>query len=165
VTQAELNIRRLDLSGMAHKICDELAAGEPERQVDVQVEDGLTAEGDSLLVEQLLQNLIGNAWKFTRNTDAARIAVGTLDRSVDGVPVFFVRDNGAGFDMKHAPKLFIPFRRLHSDTEFKGTGIGLATVQRSAALHGGTVWAEAEVDKGAAFYFTLAPTEETPDDR
>jgi signal transduction histidine kinase len=163
MTQADLNIRRLDLSAMAKQICDELAAGEPKRQVEVQVEDGLTAEGDSLLVGQLLQNLIGNAWKFTRNNDAARIEVGTLDRSADGVPVFFVRDNGTGFDMKHVSKLFIPFRRLHSETEFAGSGIGLASVQRSAARHGGTVWAEAEVGRGAIFCFTLAPAEGTLD--
>ena len=114
-------------------------------------------DADATLLEVILVNLLGNAWKFTSRHGAARIAVGVTD--ADGERAFFVRDDGAGFDPGHAEHLFGPFQRLHSTEEFEGDGIGLATVQRLVARHGGRVWAEAEVEKGATFYFTL-PGEE-----
>jgi signal transduction histidine kinase/streptogramin lyase len=157
VTRARLKEQQLDLSAMARQVCDELAGTEPEREVEVQIEAGLTAEGDPMLVGLALQNLIGNAWKFTRHTAGARIEVGVIRQEPCQMPVFFVKDNGAGFDMQYASTLFAPFKRLHKESEFEGSGIGLASVKRSVVRHGGTVWAEAEVDQGATFYFTLAP--------
>jgi light-regulated signal transduction histidine kinase (bacteriophytochrome) len=110
--------------------------------------------GDPRLLHALLENLLGNAWKFTRERTRAIIELGVLDHA--GSPVYSIRDNGAGFDMAHASKLFAPFQRLHAASEFAGTGIGLATVKRIVDRHGGRVWAEGEVDRGAAVHFTLA---------
>ena len=143
----------VDLSALCRGTIEELRAGEPQRTVEVVVEDALCVDADPILTRALVGNLLGNAWKFTSKVAAPRIEVGAIDK--DGARVFFVRDNGAGFDMAFAPKLFTPFQRLHTVAEFPGTGIGLATVQRIVRRHGGRTWAEGAVDAGATFYFTL----------
>ena len=134
-----------------------LAEADPGRDVKVDITDGLEADADSDLVCALLTNLIGNAWKFTAKHDTAHIEIGSADGDGDGSGerAFFVRDDGAGFDMAYAEKLFGAFQRLHSPGEFEGLGIGLATVQRIVRRHGGRVWAEGEVERGATFFFTL----------
>ena len=152
ISRKDLARQRIDLSAIAGRVATELAGRHGGHPVHVVVEPGLTATGDSGLVEVLLENLMGNAWKFSSRKDDPRVQVGRADG--DG-RVFYVRDNGAGFDMAYADKLFGAFQRLHSDSEFEGTGIGLATVQRIVNRHGGRVWAEGEPGKGAAFYFTL----------
>jgi PAS domain S-box-containing protein len=156
VTRAEMKRSRVDLSEIATAIVAELHAGEPKRQVVVLVKAGLTARGDAHLLSIVLQNLIGNAWKFSARHDTARIEVG--EKRIAGERVFFVRDDGAGFDRRYAGKLFGAFQRLHTIDEFPGTGIGLATVQRIVHRHGGRVWAEGEVEKGAVVYFTVPAT-------
>ncbi len=153
VTRAEMRRENIDLSELAQDIVAELEKSEPERRVELQVEDGLVVEGDSGLLRVALGNLLRNAWKFTGERTPASIEFGAEEQ--DGQRVYFVRDNGAGFDMAYADKLFGPFQRLHAATEFPGTGIGLASVQRIIHRHGGRIWAEAEVDQGATFYFTL----------
>jgi len=145
----------IDISALAREIIAELSGVEPERRVEVEIEGGLVAEADRGLVQSMLQNLLGNAFKFTTTTDHARVRFGAVER--DGVPVYFVADNGAGFDMAHAKGLFRPFQRLHRESEFPGTGIGLATVVRAVHRHGGTIWAHGAVNEGATFSFTLAP--------
>jgi DNA-binding response OmpR family regulator len=153
VTRSEFVRREVDLSALAVAVVSRLRLGDPKRQVDISITEGLWVPGDPTLLEVALDNLIGNAWKFTGKTPGAHIelAVETKDR----VRVFVVRDNGAGFDMNHAGKLFNVFTRLHGSHEFEGTGIGLATVLRVVRRHGGRIWAESEVGKGAAFFFTL----------
>jgi PAS domain S-box-containing protein len=153
VTRSEVSIDDVDLAAMARDIARELQAAEPERSVDVEVAEGLRARGDPRLLRIALENLLGNAWKFTSGRDAARIEVG--EASGHGAPAFFVRDNGVGFDMAHAARLFGAFQRLHHQSEFAGTGIGLATAQRIVRRHGGQAWAEAEPGRGATFYFTI----------
>ena len=155
LNRGELRRERVDLSELARRVAAELVEAEPERAVEFVVAEGLEASADRSLVRALLANLIGNAWKFTARHEAARIEVGAQE--VDGERVFFVRDDGAGFDMAYADKLFGAFQRLHSPGEFEGLGIGLATVQRIISRHGGRVWAEGEVEKGATIYFTLPP--------
>jgi light-regulated signal transduction histidine kinase (bacteriophytochrome) len=135
---------------------------EPDRQVEVEIEDGLIAQADRGLVQSVLQNLLGNAFKFTTNTERARVRFGATEQ--DGVPVYFVADNGAGFDMAHAEQLFRPFQRLHREGEFPGTGIGLATVVRAVHRHGGAIWAQAAVNQGATFHFSLTPGAQPPAD-
>jgi PAS domain S-box-containing protein len=153
VTRAEMQTKPVDLSGLAQTIVARLQAAQPERQVAVTIQPGLTTQGDAALLGVVLTNLLDNAWKFTGKRPAARIEFGqTL---VDGQPTYFVCDNGAGFDMAYAQKLFGAFQRLHKNTDFPGTGVGLATVQRIVRRHGGQVWAEAQVDQGATFFFTL----------
>lgn len=154
VTRTELSRTRLDLTAMARTITAELHRREPARAVEVVLAEGLTANGDPPLLRVALENLLGNAWKFTAKTALARIEIGSL-RQADGVEAYFVRDNGAGFDMQYAQKLFGAFQRLHRMGEFPGTGIGLATVQRIIHRHGGRIWAEGIIDQGATFYFTL----------
>jgi light-regulated signal transduction histidine kinase (bacteriophytochrome) len=146
----------LDLSRMAADIVAELRATEPERDVDIRITPGLQVEGDQGLVRSLLQNLLGNAWKFTCDCSDARIEFG-----VSAGGEFFVRDNGAGFPQEYADKLFRPFQRLHSQEEFAGDGIGLASVKRIAERHGGTIRAEGSPGEGATFFFTL-PGESEP---
>ncbi len=153
VARAEMQSAPVDLSTVALATFDRLRAADGERQVDLRVEPGLLAHGDPALLEVALANLLGNAWKFSAKRTPARIEVGRLE--VDGQSAFFVRDNGAGFDMAYSHKLFGAFQRLHRSSEFPGSGIGLATVQRVVHRHGGRVWAEAQVDQGATFYFTL----------
>jgi PAS domain S-box-containing protein len=150
VSRTDLSRARVDLTATANEVIRQLQTGEPTRVVECTVAPGLTADGDARLLRVLLENLLGNAWKFVSKRNSARIDVG---RAADGS--LFVRDNGAGFDMAYAQKLFAPFQRLHKASEFVGTGIGLATVQRIVQRHGGKVWAEAALDEGATFHFTL----------
>jgi two-component system NtrC family sensor kinase len=144
---------RARLSEIAQAVADELRRKEPDRDVSVEIRPTLVAEADPRLLRVVFDNLLGNAWKFTSKTERGHIEVGSEER--DGQSVYFVRDNGAGFDMAHADKLFSPFQRLHSTAAFPGTGIGLATVQRVIDRHGGTVWAHSVVGAGATIFFTL----------
>jgi light-regulated signal transduction histidine kinase (bacteriophytochrome) len=153
VTRTELRTRKTDLSALFRTIAGELAASEPRRKLDLVVQERVSADVDSNLVRALFANLIGNAWKFTGREPVARIELGASER--DGALTLFIRDNGAGFDMAYASKLFSPFQRLHSLSEFPGTGIGLATAQRIVQRHGGRIWAESKEGEGAVFYFTL----------
>jgi signal transduction histidine kinase len=153
LTRRELERREVDLSSLANEAAGELRAGAPQRVAIFTIAPGLRASGDQTLLRAVLDNLLGNAFKFTALRPEAHIEFGSLHQ--DGQPVFFVRDNGAGFDMQYADKLFGTFQRLHGTEAFEGTGIGLATVQRIITRHGGRIWAEAAVDQGATFYFTL----------
>lgn len=155
ITRSELRRETVDLSAMAREIAEELRKSRPDRRVEFVVAPGIVVDGDPKLLRLLLGNLLGNAWKFTGKHETARIEFGRQEQ--EGGTVFFVRDNGAGFDPAYAGKLFGAFQRLHSAAEFEGTGVGLATVQRIVHRHGGRIWAEGEVEKGAAFFFTLAP--------
>jgi light-regulated signal transduction histidine kinase (bacteriophytochrome) len=138
---------------MVQKISTELKEMEPGRSVDFRIAEGVIAYGDTALLQVVLVNLLSNAWKFTGKHPHATIEFGEYQQ--EGQTVYFVRDDGAGFDMAYVNKLFAPFQRLHVSTEFEGTGIGLATIQRIIHRHGGTVWAEGQVEQGATFYFTL----------
>ncbi|WP_341902797.1 ATP-binding protein [Polaromonas sp. YR568] len=158
VSRAELQRGSVDLSALANTVVHEHREREPQRQVDVRIEAGLASVGDARLLRVVLNNLIGNAWKFTARSSAASIQVGQRTDTDQG-RVFFVRDNGAGFDMAYANKLFGTFQRLHAASEYSGSGIGLATVQRIVQRHGGKVWAEASPGQGATFYFTLNDAE------
>lgn len=151
--RVSLTIMSVDLSAVARNIISQLQVADKDRQVSVVIEEGLRARCDPQLVTLLLENLLGNAWKFTRRTPDARIRFGS--EVVLGETVFYVRDNGAGFDMEFAHKLFAPFQRLHSPDEFEGTGIGLASVARVASRHKGRAWGEGKPGEGAVFYFTL----------
>ena len=153
VTRAEMSTEEVNLSALADAVLDECQKREPERRVNRVVSDGVKAQGDPRLLQLVFENLLGNAWKFTGNTEHATIEFGVTDR--DGLPAYFVRDNGAGFDMKYAHKLFGAFQRLHPVTEFPGTGVGLATVQRIIHRHCGLISAEGAEGKGATFTFTL----------
>jgi PAS domain S-box-containing protein len=150
----EIALGQVDLSAGARRVIDELRAADPERRVEVVIADGVVAVGDTALVDVILENLLGNAWKFTAKRPSARIEFGVIEN--DGPRSFFVRDDGAGFDPAYVDKLFMPFQRLHTAEQFPGTGIGLATVARVLGRLGGTWWAEGEVDGGATFYFTLS---------
>jgi signal transduction histidine kinase len=152
VTRAELHPTEVYLSLLGRDIVDRLAAAAPERRVTVDIAPGLAATGDARLLQIALNNLLDNAWKYTGKTEHARIEFGQIE--VEEEVVFYVRDNGAGFDMQHAGKLFGEFQRLHG-VEFPGTGIGLATVQRIIKRHGGRIWAQSAPGAGATFYFTL----------
>ncbi|MDX2165891.1 MAG: PAS domain S-box protein [Deltaproteobacteria bacterium] len=156
VTSAELRRHRVHLSRLASAVLAELRAAEPQRQVECVIAPDAVAEGDPDLLRIVLQNLIGNAWKYTARRAVAHIEFGVDERR--GRRVFFVRDDGAGFDDAYAGELFTAFRRLHSNSEFEGSGIGLATVKRIVLRHGGSVWAEGTRDRGAAFFFTLGET-------
>jgi PAS domain S-box-containing protein len=152
----------IDISALAEEIVADLSSVEPDRRVEVEIEGGLVAVADHGLVQSVLQNLLGNALKFTAKTEGARVRVGAVEQ--DGVPVYFVADNGAGFDMAHARGLFRPFQRLHRESEFPGTGIGLATVVRAVHRHGGAIWAHGAVNQGATFHFTLTSGAHPPAD-
>lgn len=154
LTRAEMRLETVDLSALAESVLAVLREREPERRVGTQVAPGLVARGDPALLRILLENLLGNAWKFSSRNAAAAIEVGR-EVAEDGAPAFYVRDNGVGFDMRYVHKLFSPFQRLHAQNDFPGTGIGLAIVQRVAARHGGRVWAEARPSGGACFHFQL----------
>jgi len=153
VTRIKIQRRKVDLSVLAETITAELQQRQPERRVQFAITSGLIANGDKRLLEIALDNLLENAWKFTGKHARARIEFGCYE--TNGKSTYFVRDDGVGFDMAYADKLFGAFQRLHSPKEFEGTGIGLATVQRIIHRHGGEVWGEGAVEKGAAFYFTL----------
>ncbi len=153
VTRAELRRDAVRLSDIAKAVAEELRRKDPERTVTLAIREGLVVEADHGLIQVLLDNLLGNAWKFTSRTADARVELDMEMR--DGKRVYRVRDNGAGFDMAYADKLFSPFQRLHGHAEFPGTGIGLATVHRIVDRHGGRVWAEAAVGQGTTIFFTL----------
>ncbi len=153
VTQSALRCEPVSLTALAREIVADLQELEPNRQVTVMIEEGLTVNGDRRLLERALQNLLGNAWKFTRKTDPAKIEFGKTTREEE--LVFFIRDNGAGFNMAYKEKLFGAFERLHLASDFEGSGIGLATVQRVIERHNGTIWGEGEEGKGATFFFTI----------
>lgn len=152
MTGRDLQFERVDLSETARQLAEELGASEPGRGVEVAVQPGLSVEGDRTLLRLVLQNLLGNAFKFSSKTRNARVEFG---QRADGDRAFYVRDNGAGFDMRFADRLFGVFQRLHSQSEFAGTGVGLATVQRIVRRHSGRIWAESEPGKGATFFFTM----------
>jgi signal transduction histidine kinase len=153
VTRRAMQRETVDLSGLAKSIAEDLSEEEPSRHVEFAIADGLSADADSGLLKIAMQNLIGNAWKYTSAHDRARIEFGRVKHN--GRPAYFVRDDGAGFDPRYVERLFGAFQRLHAATEFPGTGIGLATVHRIIHRHGGEVWAEGGVESGATFYFTL----------
>jgi len=153
LTRSELSIGPVDLSVLARMVASQLQVSEPERKVGFEIAEGLAAEADARLMQIVLENLLGNAWKFSVKRKKAKIEFGATEH--EGKREFFVRDNGVGFDPAEADKLFVAFQRLHTGSEFKGTGIGLATVQRIVHRHGGRIRAEGEVGKGATFYFTL----------
>jgi signal transduction histidine kinase len=153
ISRAEIRHEPIDLSALARDLLQDLAQSEPDRHVEIEVASGLESKGDPALVRAALGNLLDNAWKYTRKQEQPRIEFGR--ELHEGQPVYFVRDNGAGFDMTYASKLFGVFQRLHSDAQFQGTGIGLASVRRTLERHGGRIWAEAAEGEGATFYFTL----------
>lgn len=160
-TRAPLNKEQVDLSTLVQLVADALRENEPDRDVEFVIAPGLIVDGDLRLLRLALENLIGNAWKFTGGKEHAKVEFGMLEQSETersssgGATTYFVRDNGAGFNMEYADKLFQAFQRLHGSSEFPGTGVGLATVRRIIRRHGGTIWAEGKVGKGATFYFTL----------
>jgi len=160
VTRREMRREKVDLSELALSVTRELQKNEPDRGVELIIQPQMCVEGDKRLLRLMLQNLLGNAWKFTGEKERPKIEFGlrnepVSDRGGNDKPVFFVRDNGAGFDSVYVHKLFAPFQRLHRPTEFPGTGVGLATAQRIIHRHGGRIWAEGVIDGGATFYFTL----------
>jgi light-regulated signal transduction histidine kinase (bacteriophytochrome) len=153
VTRTALVCTQCDLSSLARSVAEQLQAQSPQRVVRFALQEGLVDRGDPQLLRSVLENLLGNAWKFTRNRPVAEIAFGvSLEQ---GVRTYFVRDNGAGFDMAYQHKLFCVFQRLHAQAEFEGNGVGLATVQRIIRLHGGRIRGEGRPDHGACFFFTL----------
>ncbi len=153
VTRGEMRMEKVNLSNLAREIAAELVRCEPERKVSLTIAPDAVVIGDPRFLRVALENLLGNAWKFTSKRPEARIEFGVTEQ--EGRPVYFVRDNGAGFNMDYAGRLFGAFQRLHTPDEFPGTGVGLATVQRILHRHGGRVWAEGRVDQGATFYFAL----------
>ena len=179
LSRREMTIGTVDLSGLVKEIAEELERRYPGRKNDFVIAEGLMVQGDGPLLHIALQNLLENSMKFTRNTSGARIEFGVADPSTLHIPssairippfdsaegrpssVYYVRDNGAGFDMAYVDKLFKPFERLHRESEFAGSGIGLVTVRRIVERHGGKVWAEGEVGKGATFYFTIYSSQQT----
>lgn len=154
VGRIDMALARVDLSAISRRLLQHLCEAEPDRQVDCSVQDGVVVLGDEQLLSLLMQNLLGNAVKYTARETPAGISVGAA-RDASGVMVYYVRDNGAGFDMRYADQLFKPFHRLHAHHEFPGSGVGLAIVLRVVERHGGRVWADAEPGRGATFYFTL----------
>jgi PAS domain S-box-containing protein len=154
VTRDEMTIDSVDLSVMALDILRELKAQEPDRQAELIIAPSITVQGDQHLLHAALQNLLDNAWKYTSKHITARIEFGVTERN--GQPAYFIKDDGAGFDMQYAGKLFGAFQRLHRVSDFEGSGVGLATVARIIRRHGGEIWAEAALEEGATFYFTLS---------
>jgi PAS domain S-box-containing protein len=157
VSRGEMRKETVDLSALAAAIVRDLRSREPQREVEVTIAPAprLTVQGDPRLLGIALENLLGNAWKYTSKRSDARIEFWGTALPQEGERIFYVRDNGAGFDMRYADKLFGAFQRLHGASEFEGTGVGLATVQRILLRHGGRIWAEAKVNEGATFYFTV----------
>jgi light-regulated signal transduction histidine kinase (bacteriophytochrome) len=157
ISRSAINRIPVDLSRLAGQVVENLRNSEPDREVTVEIEPGMGASADLTLSRSILENLLGNAWKFTKYTENPLIRFSSMNR--DGSCIYCIRDNGAGFNMEYADKLFQAFQRLHGVDQFEGTGIGLASVQRVIALHNGKIWAEGEEGKGAAFYFTLGDQE------
>jgi light-regulated signal transduction histidine kinase (bacteriophytochrome) len=153
VIRQQMKSEAVDLASLARSVAETLAQADPDRKVDVKTCERLPVRGDAGLLRIALENLLGNAWKFTRKKPDARIEFGSLEK--DGERVFFVKDNGAGFDMAYVDKLFGAFQRLHDAKDFPGTGIGLATVHRIIQRHGGRIWAEGKMEEGSSFYFTI----------
>lgn len=153
VSRSELQRRPVDFSNLARTIALELKQTDPEREVTFTIAGGVSAQGDPVLLRVVLENLLGNAWKYTGKNHRTAIEFGAVEGEEGRV--YFVRDNGVGFDMTYVGKLFTPFQRLHAMDEFEGTGIGLATVRRVVERHGGRAWAEGTIGAGATFYFTL----------
>jgi signal transduction histidine kinase len=158
ITRRELRRTPTDMTAIARSILEELQTRDASRAVDWSVREGMHAYADPRLMRVLYENLLGNAWKFTRNRASASIEVGCMDNPQG---TFYVRDNGAGFDPAYADRLFQPFQRLHPASQFEGTGIGLATVQRIVRRHGGRIWGESQPSQGATFYFELSAAGET----
>jgi PAS domain S-box-containing protein len=158
LTRADLHVTQVDLSELAASVSQELRASEPRRQSTIRIADGLVASGDPVLLRTVLENLLGNAWKFSAPKPATLIEVGSA--SIAGETAYYVRDNGVGFNLAYADKLFGPFQRLHSQSEFPGTGIGLASVRRIVRRHGGRIWAEAQPGQGATLWFSLGTSSE-----
>jgi light-regulated signal transduction histidine kinase (bacteriophytochrome) len=159
IAHVELKRDRIDFSSIALEITGELKETETARRVVIRIADGIVADGDPNLLRVVLSNLLGNAWKYTGKREEAIIEFGATE--IDGQPVYFVRDNGEGFDMADAEKLFTPFQRLPGAEEFRGFGIGLATVGRIIQRHGGKIWAEGEPGQGSTFYFTLSTNDDS----
>jgi light-regulated signal transduction histidine kinase (bacteriophytochrome) len=155
LNQSEINLVAVNLSLIAEDVVSTLRQTEPDRQVEIRIAENINAIADPSLIRVALQNLLDNAWKYTRNLQHSIITFDSMEQN--GHTVFFIRDNGAGFDMKYVKDLFAPFRRLHRDNEFEGIGIGLATVQRIIHRHEGNIWAEGSIDGGSTFFFTLNP--------
>ncbi len=155
ISKADINRTRFDLGELAMVVFDELLVHENSRDVQMTADKGINVYADRKLVRVILDNIVGNAWKYTSKTPAAKIHLGS--RVEDGLVTYFIRDNGAGFDMQYAEKLFAPFQRLHTESEFEGNGVGLATVQRIINRHGGQIWADSRPGEGATFFFTLQP--------
>jgi light-regulated signal transduction histidine kinase (bacteriophytochrome) len=153
LSRVELTITTTDLSVLAESAAAEFRAASPDRKADFVIQPGLVASADRSLIQIALQNLLGNAWKYTRQKEETKIEFSSFRQ--DNKTVYFIRDNGVGFDMRYVNKLFGAFQRLHSESEFEGNGIGLATVKRIIRRHHGTIWAEGNVGQGAVFYFTL----------
>ena len=153
VTRSEMDRSSVNLSALATEIAQEIREEDLERDVEIKITGSPEVRCDRRLLKIALHNLFENAWKFTQKVDNPKIEFG--NSIIDGKLVFYVKDNGAGFDMKHKDKLFVPFQRLHMDEEFEGSGIGLATVQRILNRHGGLIWAESQPGKGSTFYFTI----------
>jgi light-regulated signal transduction histidine kinase (bacteriophytochrome) len=154
IGRSELTARPISLSQIAAEAAAAVRERHPTREVHLDITPGMEVSADPRLLRIALENLVSNAWKYTSRTAQARVSIGT--EAGENGPVYFVRDNGVGFDMKYVDKLFVPFQRLHPETEFPGNGIGLVTVQRIVARHGGRIWADAKPDEGATFYFTLS---------
>jgi light-regulated signal transduction histidine kinase (bacteriophytochrome) len=153
ISLQSLQIEEVDLAAVALKITAELRQGAPEREVEIAVQGGMTARADLHLMELAMENLMNNAWKYSAGADHARIEVGMAQK--DGETAFFVKDNGVGFDMKDAERIFLPFQRAHAKDRYQGSGIGLSIVKHVIEKHGGRIWVESETGKGACFYFTL----------
>jgi light-regulated signal transduction histidine kinase (bacteriophytochrome) len=152
---AEMNRENVDLTALVTNISTELRRRDPARSVEFVIANGVKAEGDPRLLRIVLENLLSNAWKYTSRQEKARVEFGR--KRENGATIFYVSDNGAGFDPQLMDRLFKPFQRLHSKAEFPGTGVGLATVRRIVSRHGGQIWAEATLEMGATFYFMLDP--------
>ncbi len=159
VNRAEISSTTFDISQVCVEVVEELRADEPAREISIDIQPAVMVQGDPHLIRNALANLIGNAWKFTRKISGAHIRFRCEQK--EGETVYMVEDNGAGFDMEYADKLFIPFQRLHHETDFPGTGIGLSTVQRTIYRHGGKIWAEGAINHGSTFYFTLGSKQNT----
>jgi light-regulated signal transduction histidine kinase (bacteriophytochrome) len=155
ISRSSLGRHKVDVTALANAVVDELRRRDVTRRLSATIAPDMTAQADGRLVRIVLDNLVGNAWKFTAKTANPHVEIGMENH--DGELVFFIRDNGAGFDMAYAERLFTPFQRLHSEREYAGTGIGLATVRRIIERHGGRIWADSKPGAGATFYFTLPP--------